>query len=70
MMGKRLGMWLQWLSELESVTPLNFVNTYFKTTPYFACMEIIFPIWHAKWGNFFSWMDSVATYGHARHGPQ
>jgi hypothetical protein len=58
--GKRLGMWMQWLSELQPVSVNRFVQSYFMAPPYFAAVEIIYPIWHPTYNTFIAWIDGVA----------
>ena len=54
-------MWMQWLSELQSVSVNQFVTSYFMAPPYFAALEIIYPIWHPTYTDFINWVDGVAS---------
>jgi hypothetical protein len=59
--GKRLGLWLQWLSELQSVPVNEFVQEYFFEEPYFAALELIMAVWHPAYPTFITWVDGVAS---------
>jgi hypothetical protein len=59
--GKRLGLWLQWLSELQSVNVNEFVQSYFMEPPYFAAVELIMAVWHPSYPTFINWVDGVAV---------
>jgi hypothetical protein len=52
---------MQWISELQHITPETFYHTYFRTPPYFGALELIYPIWHDTYPDFMMWVDTLAT---------
>jgi hypothetical protein len=51
---------MQWISELQHITPETFYYTYFRTLPYFAALELIYPIWHDTYDAFVIWVNTLA----------